>query len=105
MKTLLEGISQTRLSRRTALKTMGAAAATLAMPGLVRASGGTIKLGFISPLTGPLSPFGESDGYTVEIIKACWQTASRITARPTRSRSWCATPSPIRTNRPNSLVN
>ncbi|MFK3692479.1 ABC transporter substrate-binding protein [Agrobacterium tumefaciens] len=69
MKTLLEGINQTRLSRRTALKTMGAAAATLAMPGLTRASGGKIKVGFISPLTGPLSPFGESDGYTVEIIK------------------------------------
>ncbi len=26
-------------------------------------------MGFISPLTGPLSPFGESDGYTVEIVK------------------------------------
>ncbi len=39
MKTILEGISQTRLSRRSALKTMGAAAATLAMPGLTRAAG------------------------------------------------------------------
>mgnify|MGYP005842562621 CR=1 FL=1 len=69
MKTLLEGINGTRFSRRTALKTMGAAAATLAMPGLVRASGGKIKVGFISPLTGPLSPFGEADSYTLDIVR------------------------------------
>jgi branched-chain amino acid transport system substrate-binding protein len=69
MKTILEGISQTRLSRRSALKTMGAAAATLAMPGLTRAAGGKIKVGFISPLTGPLAGFGQTDGYVLEKVR------------------------------------
>ena len=43
---------------------------TLAMPGIVRAaSADTIKIGYISPLTGPYALFGETDKYTVDLIK------------------------------------
>ncbi len=57
-------------SRRTMLKGMTAGAATLAMPSIGRAqTEGTIKVGFVSPATGPLSLFGETDGYAVEKVK------------------------------------
>jgi branched-chain amino acid transport system substrate-binding protein len=58
-------------SRRTVLKSIGAGAATLAMPSILRAgTAETIRVGYVSPMTGPLAPFGEADAYTVEKIKA-----------------------------------
>src|SRR3954447_1570170 len=57
-------------TRRTALKGAVAAGATLAMPGIVRALGDeTIKIGFISPVTGPLGLFGETDTYTLDKMR------------------------------------
>lgn len=57
-------------SRRSVLKGMTAGAAALAMPSIGRAqTEGTIKVGFVSPATGPLSLFGETDGYAVEKVK------------------------------------
>src|SRR5215831_17243540 len=43
-----------------------AGAAALGFPSLVRAQGRTIKIGFVSPQTGPLAPFGEADKFTIE---------------------------------------
>jgi len=60
-------------SRRSVLKGLAASAAagTLAMPTYVRAqTAGKIKLGYISPTTGPLASFGETDGYTLQKIRA-----------------------------------
>lgn len=66
-----KGLKCPAVTRRTALKTVGAAAASLAMPAIARAqNAGTIKIGFVSPMTGPLSLFGETDSYTLEKIKA-----------------------------------
>ena len=62
-----------RPSRRTVLKGLGAgvAASTLAMPRYARAAtAGKIKLGYLSPTTGPLALFGETDGYTLQKIRA-----------------------------------
>lgn len=62
-----------RPSRRSVLKGLGAsvAASTLALPGYARAANaGTIKVGYLSPTTGPLALFGETDGYTLEKIRA-----------------------------------
>ena len=54
------------ISRRTALTGAVAAGATFAMPAIVRAVGDeTIKIGFISPTTGPLGLFGETDAWTL----------------------------------------
>ncbi len=61
-----------RPSRRTVLKGIGASAAasSLAMPTVLRAqAAGKIKMGYISPATGPLGLFGETDGFTVQKIR------------------------------------
>ena len=48
-------------SRRTVIKGMGAAvaASTIAMPWVARAAG-TIKVGVVSPASGPLALFGDA---------------------------------------------
>lgn len=43
------------LTRRTALAGLTAGSATLAMPGILRAQGETIRIGFPTPLTGPFA--------------------------------------------------
>ena len=54
------------ITRRAALRAAAVASATVAMPGIIRAAGDeTIKIGFISPVTGPLGLFGETDAYTL----------------------------------------
>jgi len=54
--------------RRTLIQAGGAfaSAAALGFPSLVLAQTRTIKIGFVSPQTGPLAPFGEADKFTVE---------------------------------------
>lgn len=69
-------------SRRTMLKTMGAgAAAALAMPHVARAqSAGTIKVGFVTPATGLLSLFGETDGFTVSRVEKLLESGLKTAA-------------------------
>lgn len=58
-------------SRRAVLQGIGVGAAALATPMVARAqSAGTIKIGFVTPATGPLALFGETDGFAVEKIRA-----------------------------------
>lgn len=58
-------------SRRAVLQGIGVGAAALATPMVARAqSVGTIKIGFVTPATGPLALFGETDGFAVEKIRA-----------------------------------
>jgi branched-chain amino acid transport system substrate-binding protein len=55
--------------RRRALIQAGgtlAGATALGFPSLVLAQARTIKIGFVSPQTGPLAPFGEADKFTIE---------------------------------------
>ena len=48
----------------------GVAASTLGAPMVARAqSKGTIKVGFVTPATGPLAPFGETDGWAVDKVQ------------------------------------
>ncbi|MCT4577708.1 ABC transporter substrate-binding protein [Donghicola sp.] len=57
------------VDRRTLLKGLGAVtAATIALPHGARAAAKTIKVGVISPMTGPLSLFGYTDDYTANKI-------------------------------------
>ncbi len=71
-------------SRRAMLQGLGASAAALAAPNVVRAQGaGTIKVGFLTPTTGPLALFGETDGFTVDKIRDA--LGGRITAADGRT--------------------
>jgi branched-chain amino acid transport system substrate-binding protein len=71
-----------RPNRRAVLRGAGAAAAaTLATPFIARgANAGKIKIGYITPATGPLSLFGETDGFSVKrvekLLENGWQTAA-----------------------------
>lgn len=57
-------------SRRDVLKQGGASAALLATGGLaapaLAAGGETIRIGFVSPQTGPLAAFGEADAFVLD---------------------------------------
>ncbi|PTQ66696.1 ABC transporter substrate-binding protein [Celeribacter persicus] len=62
-------MSNTNLSRRGFLRTSGAAGLVTAAGGLASpaiASPKPIRIGFVSPQTGPLAIFAESDRYTLE---------------------------------------
>jgi branched-chain amino acid transport system substrate-binding protein len=70
-------------TRRSVLKGLGAgvAASALGAPMIARAqSVGTIKIGYVTPATGPLALFGETDGWTVgkiqEVLKDGLVTAN-----------------------------
>lgn len=61
------------ISRRSMLRgiSAGVAATTLGLPTYLRAqTAGKIKVGYLTPATGPLGLFGETDGYTVQKIRA-----------------------------------
>lgn len=58
------------IRRRTVLKSIAAGTAALAAPSYLRAqSSNTIKIGFVSPQTGQMAPFGETDSYTLDRIR------------------------------------
>ena len=61
------------ITRRTALKSAAAAGiGVIGMPALLRsawAQSRTIKLGFVSPETGPLAGFGSADGFIVDGVR------------------------------------
>jgi branched-chain amino acid transport system substrate-binding protein len=62
-------MSNPSFQRRRALIQAGgitAGAAALGMPNLVFADVKEIKIGFVSPQTGPLAPFGEADKFIIE---------------------------------------
>ncbi|MCZ7662766.1 MAG: ABC transporter substrate-binding protein [Thermoleophilia bacterium] len=85
-----------RLTRRELLKRAGVGAGVLMVPGLVGACGGgsgttttagattstagattttvatagTIKVGFVSPRTGPAAGFGQADGYILDLVRS-----------------------------------
>ncbi|MGO7591634.1 ABC transporter substrate-binding protein [Rhizobium leguminosarum] len=59
------------LSRRSFIASTVAGGAALALSGrtVFAQSGDTLKVGFISPRTGPLGGFGETDGYVLELAR------------------------------------
>ncbi len=69
------------LSRRSLMRTAGLAGVAAATPGVLAAcssgikkndsggSGGTLKLGYVTPRTGSLAPFGEADTFVVQAVQ------------------------------------
>ena len=62
---------KTTISRRTLVKTgLGALAAPAVLRVLpARAASDTIKLGYVSPKTGPLAGFGEPDSFILDQVR------------------------------------
>ena len=53
-----------------------------------------LKIGYVSPETGGLAPFGEADKFVVDQMRKTSRAASRPVAPLGKSRYWCATASP-----------
>ena len=60
------------LSRRTFVQGTAAAAAAGALP-LSAFAADTLKIGYVSPQTGPLAPFGEADKWVIDQMKAAFK--------------------------------
>lgn len=73
-KTITKRDGKSTISRRSFVKKAGAASALVAAPaflksGLVYAAGRPIKLGYVSPKSGPLAPFAEADDFVIGDIR------------------------------------
>jgi branched-chain amino acid transport system substrate-binding protein len=82
-------VSGHQLSRRDVLKALGAGSLTLVGGSIIDACGslgntggtstaGTIKIGFVSPLTGPDAGFGEPDPYVISLAKKAFGSGITI---------------------------
>jgi branched-chain amino acid transport system substrate-binding protein len=72
-----------RFDRGRLLKRAAAASATLGLAPYIAttkafASQRTIKIGWVSPLTGPLASFGEANQYTVNVMKKLFSKGIRV---------------------------
>jgi branched-chain amino acid transport system substrate-binding protein len=61
--------SSAGVSRRHALTTGLAVAGLSAFPMIGRAQGNTLRVGFVSPRSGPLALFGEGDGFVLDSVR------------------------------------
>jgi branched-chain amino acid transport system substrate-binding protein len=75
------------ITRREMLKTTGLVLGGLAVPGALEScltssststSSGTIKIGFVSPITGPAAGFGEPDPYVIGLARKAFQSGLSI---------------------------
>src|SRR6266513_6315482 len=78
--------SQVPLTRREMLKTAGVVVGGLAVPGVLEScltsstssTSGSIKIGFVSPITGPASGFGEPDAYVIGLARQAFKSGLSI---------------------------
>lgn len=79
-------IEEKRFDRRTAIRRAGVAGLalglgpSLATAGQAFASGGTIKIGYVTPETGPLAPFGQADAFVIDKIREFVRKEGGITS-------------------------
>ncbi|HEX7263524.1 MAG TPA: ABC transporter substrate-binding protein [Candidatus Dormibacteraeota bacterium] len=74
------------ITRREMLKGTGLVLGGLAVPGLLEScltsssttQSGSIKIGFISPITGPAAGFGEPDGYAISLAKTAFKNGLTV---------------------------
>ena len=80
-------VSANAITRRDMLKGTGLVLGGLAVPGLLEAclssssgatSSGTIKIGYVSPITGPAAGFGEPDHYVLGLARKAFQNGITI---------------------------
>ena len=74
------------ITRREMLKGTGLVLGGLAVPGVLEScltstsstSGGSIKIGYVSPITGPAAGFGEPDAYVIGLARKAFQNGLTI---------------------------
>ena len=103
-----QAASGTTITRRELVTRAGLGAGALlltsGMPeAFAAAPSKTIKVGFVSPLSGPLAGFGEGDPYVLGLVRK--KLASRSVANTMPSISSVRTANPIRRARANSPKN
>ena len=64
--------------RRGVIKAGGAAAILAALPKFAQAQGASVKIGYVSPQTGPLAPFGEADKWVIDRMQAAFKDGLAI---------------------------
>ena len=64
--------------RRSVIKAGGAAAILAALPKFALAQGATVKIGYVSPQTGPLAPFGEADKWVIDRMQAAFKAGIMV---------------------------
>jgi branched-chain amino acid transport system substrate-binding protein len=73
-ETLMISTSKLKATRRSFAKTAAAfSAAGLAPMSTTVWAADTVKIGYVSPQTGPLAPFGEADKWVIEQMKAAFK--------------------------------
>jgi branched-chain amino acid transport system substrate-binding protein len=78
---LKETLTQTPIGRRKFLTYSGGAiavAATSTLPAPAVHAASTVKIGFVSPQTGPLAPFGEADKFVLADARAALKNGIKI---------------------------
>jgi branched-chain amino acid transport system substrate-binding protein len=63
-------MTQLKLNRRHFSSLLAAGTLTFSARGALAQGGDTIRIGFVSPRTGPLAGFGKTDGYVLEQVRA-----------------------------------
>ncbi|MBI5900895.1 MAG: ABC transporter substrate-binding protein [Rhodocyclales bacterium] len=75
-------LSKLAVDRRRALRILGGAAlaaGSMGLPGAVFAQAGRkIKIGFVTPKTGPLAPFAEADSFVIEQMRKLFADGLQI---------------------------
>lgn len=69
----------TPLSRRLFAQAATAAAATAVSPLVFAAD--TVKIGYVSPQTGPLAPFGEADKWVIDQMRTAFKDGIRVAGK------------------------
>jgi len=73
-----DNLTQPNRNRRLIIQGAGAAtvlgtAGMFGLNHLAHAQSGTVKIGFVSPQTGPLAPFGEADKFVIDQMKSVFK--------------------------------
>ena len=75
-----------KLTRRQFTQGIAASLASAATPFALAAD--VIKIGYVSPQTGPLAPFGEADKWVIDQMKSAFKDGIAIGGKNTRCRSY-----------------
>jgi branched-chain amino acid transport system substrate-binding protein len=84
MKSITRRVDRSAVTRRRLLELAGASAGLAlshAVPRPAIAAERTIKLGYVSPQTGPLAPFAEADNFTIAAVRAALKDGLQVNGK------------------------